>query len=246
MAKKPQDPSEIFQEIIDDYKKIFSNDLVSIILYGSATGRDYRPGKSDINFMVVLSEEGIEQLDRAFDTVQKWQKSNVAIPLFLTEAYVETSMDVYPIEYLNFQGAYSLIYGKDILKDLSFNAEFVRLQCEREIKGKLLLLRKAFLETAGKGKALKRVISQSLPAFIAIFKALLYLEGKEVPSANREIVRNTCETFELDIRVYEKLLDIKEEKYSARDSEIKDLFKKYLREIRRLAKIVDAWGGKDE
>ena len=246
MVKKPQDPSEIFQEIIDDYKKIFANDLVSIILYGSATGRDYRPGKSDINFMIVLSEEGIENLDCAFDTVQKWRKSNVAIPLFLTEVYVETSMDVYPIEYLNFQGTYSLIYGKDILKDLSFNTEFVRLQCEREIKGKLLLLRKAFIETAGKGKALKSVISQSLPAFIAIFKALLYLEAKEVPSVNREIVRNTCESFELDFRVYEKLLDIKEEKYSARDAEIKDLYKQYLREIRRLGKILDTWGGKDE
>ena len=55
MAKKPQDPKEIFQEIITDYKKAFGDDLVSIVLYGSAAGQDYRPGKSDINFMIVLS-----------------------------------------------------------------------------------------------------------------------------------------------------------------------------------------------
>ncbi|MBW1901605.1 MAG: hypothetical protein JRJ20_08205 [Deltaproteobacteria bacterium] len=103
MAKTIKDPKEIFPEIIADYKGIYGGDLVSILLYGSATGKDYRPGKSDINFMIVLSEQGIEQLDRAFPVIKKWRKRNVAIPLFLTETYVATSMDVFPIEYLNFQ-----------------------------------------------------------------------------------------------------------------------------------------------
>ena len=103
MAKSIKDPKEIFTEITEDYNMIFGDDLISIIEYGSATGKDYRPGKSDINFMLVLSEEGIERLDRAFDIIKKWQKRNVAIPLFLTESYVGTSLDVFPIEYLNFQ-----------------------------------------------------------------------------------------------------------------------------------------------
>ena len=98
MAKTVQDPKEIFPAIIDDYKGLFGDDLVSIILYGSAAGRDYRPGKSDINFMIVLSEEGIERLDLAFKVVETWQKRKVAIPLFLTELYVESSLDVFPIE----------------------------------------------------------------------------------------------------------------------------------------------------
>ncbi len=74
MAKIPKDPKEIFEEIIDDYKGLFGGDLISIILYGSATGKDYRPGKSDINFMIVLSEDGIEHLDKAFKTAAKWLK----------------------------------------------------------------------------------------------------------------------------------------------------------------------------
>ena len=45
MAKIPKDPKEIFPEIITDYKNLFGDDLVSIILYGSATGQGYRPGK---------------------------------------------------------------------------------------------------------------------------------------------------------------------------------------------------------
>jgi len=243
MTKNIKDPKEIFPEIISDYKELFGDDLVSIILYGSATGQDYRPGKSDINFMIVLSETGIECLDQAFSIVKKWQKKNVAIPLFLTERYVKTSMDVFPIEYLNFQRNYALVFGKDILKDLSFDPKFIRLQCEREIKGKLLILREGFLETSGKGKALKRLISQSISAFVAIFEALLNLEEKDVPNEKRETIRTTCEAFELDAAVYERLLDVKEDKVKLGDIEIVKLFKDYLRESRKLSKLVDELGG---
>ena len=103
MSKAPNDPKEIFREITEDYSRLFGDALISIILYGSATGGDYRPGKSDINFMIVLSEEGIGQLEKAFKAVEKWKKRKVAVPLFLTEAYIQTSLDVFPIEYLNFR-----------------------------------------------------------------------------------------------------------------------------------------------
>ncbi len=243
MAKTVQDPKEIFPEIIGDYKGLFGDDLISIILYGSAAGRDYRPGKSDINFMIVLSEEGIERLDQAFKMVETWQKRKVAIPLFLTELYVESSLDVFPIEYLNFQRNHALVYGKDILNDLSFDRELVRLQCEREIKGKLLLLREAFMETGGKGKALRGVIAQSIQAFIAIFDALLFFKEEEIPKERREVVDLTCNAFDLDAGLFQKLLDMKEEKIKPDDSETRSLFQGYLKEVRKLSKIVDTLGG---
>ena len=167
----------------------------------------------------------------------------MAIPLFLTQLYVESSQDVFPIEYLNFQRNHVLVYGKDILKDLSFDPQFVRLQCEREIKGKLLLLREAFMETAGKGRALRGVIGQSIQAFVAIFDALLYLKEKEIPKERRDVVNLTCDTFDLDTGLFQKLLDIKEEKLKPDDTETKSLFQNYLKEVRKLSKIVDTLGG---
>jgi len=243
MAKNVKDPKEIFPDITADYKDVYGGDLISIMLYGSATGKDYRPGKSDINFMIVLSEEGIERLDRAFEIVKKWRKRNVAIPLFLTENYVETSMDVFPIEYLNFKSNYVPVYGKDILQDFSFKPEFIRLQCEREIKGKLLLLREVYLETSGKGRALKDVISQSIRAFVAIFEALLYVKGLELPTERIKVIHATAQAFDIDSSVFEKLLDVKDDKIKPGDDEMRGLFQKYLAEVRKLSKRVDALGG---
>lgn len=237
------DPKALFPEITSDYKGLFGEDLLSIILYGSAASGDYQPAKSDINFMIVLSETGIDRLDQALKTVAKWQKRRVSVPLFLTESYVESSLDVFPIEYLNFKQNHVLVYGKDILKDLSFDPEHTRLQCEREIKGKLLLLREAFLNTEGKGKALKQVIGQSVSAFIAIFEALLFLKGEELPSEKRKIARAACESLNLDYGLFEKLLDVKEEKLKPVDQEIRQLFMAYLKEVRKLSNRVDRWGG---
>ncbi len=243
MAKFPQDPKEIFPEIIDDYTGLFNDDLISIILYGSASGRDYRPGKSDINFMIVLSEDAIERLDKAFKVVEKWQKRKVAIPLFLTEFYVESSLDVFPIEYMKFQRNYVLVYGKDILEELTFDRELVRLQCEREIKGKLLLLREAYIETGGRGRALRDVIAQSIQAFVAIFEALLFFKGKQIPKERRDVVNLTCDSFDLDAGLFQKLLDIKEEVTKPDDEQSKALFQDYLKEVRKLSKIADTLGG---
>ena len=243
MAKTIKDPKEIFPEIINDYQGVYGDDLVSILLYGSAAGKDYRPGKSDLNFMIVLSEDGIEDLVRALSVVKKWRKRNVAIPLFLTETYVETSLDVFPIEYLNFQRSYVLVFGKDVLKNLAFESEFIRLQCERELKGKLLLLREAFLETSGKARALKDVIRNSLPAVVAIFEALLYLKEQEIPEGRRHVVRKTCEAFGMDTNVFDKLLDIREGRFKPGGKETGAFFKDYLVEMRKLVKLIDALGG---
>jgi predicted nucleotidyltransferase len=243
MAKTPVHPEDLFPEVIEDYRELFGDDLVSIILYGSATGKDYRPGKSDINFMIVLSETGIEELHKALGTVEKWRKRRVATPLFLTKFYVETSTDVFPIEYLNLQSNHRVVYGEDVLKDLSFDSELLRLQCEREIKGKLLLLREAYLESAGKAKALKDVISRSVGAFTAIFKALLFLRGEEVPAETRELIKTTCSVFDLESSVFERLLDIKLEEEKSRNEEMQKIYRDYLREIRALSKRINAIGG---
>lgn len=245
MPKAPRDPREIFPDIVNGLTDLFADDLVSVILYGSAASGDYVSGKSDINFMIVLSDAGIDRIDQAFDLVAGWRKRNVAIPLFLTEAYVRTSLDVFPIEYLNFQNNYKLVHGKDILQNLSFDSEFLRLQCEREIKGKLLLLREGLLESRGKGRTLQPLIAGSLGAMIAIFNGLLHLKGKELAHHHRDVIKGFCQEFEMDTTLFTKLLDVKEKKVKLPDKELTGLFKDYLREVQKLWQMVDTLHSKE-
>jgi hypothetical protein len=239
MSKIPKDPQEIFPRVVEDYKRVFGEDLVSMMVYGSAASEEYIAGTSDINFIVVLSEKGMDALDRAFPCIAQWRKHRVAIPLFLTEDYIQTSLDTFPLEYLNFQKNYQLVYGRDMLETLTFAPEFIRLQCEREIKGKLLLLREAYLETGGKTKALRKLVRESLGAFVAIFSGLLYLKGEALPSHKRDVVMRTCAIFDMDTAVFEKLLDVNEARTKPSKGDMTALFGAYLKEIQRLWKRVD-------
>jgi hypothetical protein len=165
------------------------------------------------------------------------------VPLFLTEEYERSSLDVFPIEYFNFQRRHVLVHGKDILSDLAFDREHLRLQCEREIKGKLLLLREAFMESGGKTRALKEVIAQSVGAFLAIFQALLHLRYMDIPDGKREIIGAAAEAYEFDREIFAGLMDIKEQRIKVNDAQVLSLFQDYLKEVRKLAMIVDELGG---
>jgi hypothetical protein len=232
-------PQEIFPDITGNYKDIYGDSLVSVILYGSAAGADYRPGKSDLNFLIVLSEEAIDHLDRALETVSRWRKKGVATPLFMTESYIASSLDSYPLEFLNMRQEHLPVYGKDVLEGISFESAHVRLQCEREIKGKLLLLRERFLETKGRARRARHLITESVTAFISIFRGILYLKGVETPTSRREIVEALAREFPVDAGVFMQCLDIKERKRKFSSSEMNGIMKAYLTEVRRLWGFID-------
>ena len=50
----------------------------------------------------------------------------------------------------------------------------------------------------------------------------------------------------MDAGVFDKLLDIKTEKIKLNDTEIMKAFKDYLKEVRKLAMLIDALGGQHE
>lgn len=239
---KTEGVTETSRLLAEEYRKVFGAQLISVILYGSALTEEYSPKKSDLNFLIVLSEEGIEQLHLVFGLVAKWRKRRVGTPLFLTKAYIESCLDTFPIEFINIKRNHSLVYGEDILEQLSFDKHLVRLQCERELRGKLLLLKERYVETRGKTIALRRLIARTLPDFIFIFKGVLYLLDKDVPATKQETVRILAKELDLDQELFLSLLRLKEGIFKPSAKEINALFQKYLKEIRTLTMRIDTLG----
>ncbi|HDZ11854.1 MAG TPA: nucleotidyltransferase domain-containing protein, partial [Bacteroidetes bacterium] len=169
MAKIPKTPSEIFGEFTDDFKRIFETDLTAIILYGSGAKGDYVHKKSDINFMIVLTEPGIHNLFLTFDVLKKWRKRAVSTPLFLTKEYIESSLDSFPLEFWEMKKFHQIVYGDDVLKKIEISRSDLRLQCEREVKGKLLHLQQNFLNSEKKPHRLRALLVLSIPTFGTLF-----------------------------------------------------------------------------
>ena len=54
---------DIFDEFIADCRRAFGEELKAICLYGSGARGEYVPGRSDVNFLLLLSERGIRELE---------------------------------------------------------------------------------------------------------------------------------------------------------------------------------------
>lgn len=239
MGNAPEQPEKIFPQLTEDYRGIFGDALLSIILYGSGASGHYVAGKSDLNFLVVLTDKGVEGLEKAMDTVARWRKSRVAVPLFMTKDYICSSLDAYPIEFLDMKLNHVLVYGEDVFAGLEVDPCHLRLQVERELKGKLLHLRTRFLETEGKEKKVRELIRVSLTAFLSAFKALLHIMGIAVPRERREIIAAAVRAVGVDGAVFMKCMDIREGADKLSRAELMDIYKDYVKEIDQLCRRVD-------
>ncbi|MHB8829056.1 MAG: hypothetical protein ACYC6Q_05965 [Syntrophales bacterium] len=240
MSKIPKKPEDIFPVVATDCQAVFGDELLSIILYGSGAGDDYLPGKSDLNFMITLTDGGIESLEKAIEMVKMWRKGAVALPLFVTRSYISDSLDSYPVEFLNIKRRYRLVYGEDVLAPLTFfDHKHIRLQIERELRGKLLHLRGGWLATEGKPKKIRELIGLSLGSFIPLFGALLYLKGIEIPNTKRDVITAAGDAFGFNAHIFLNCEDVRRNVDHFSAEEIKTLFKNYLLSVGRLCNQID-------
>lgn len=169
--------------------------LVSVVLYGSAASPRFVPGKSDINFLVVCEHVDRAMLERLRVHVNSWKRRRIALPLVVTGEFLTTSTDTYPLEILGMQALYRVLAGTDPFAGVAVDKPNVRLQAEREIKAKKLLLRQGYLDSAGDGRKLMRILAASAPAITAILRGMVYLkdgpwnaDGAELRSAAETVV----------------------------------------------------------
>jgi predicted nucleotidyltransferase len=234
-ARKPED---VFPELTRDLQDAFGGNLVAVILHGSGARRDYVPGKSDLNFLVVLTDEGMGQLERALPFMRKWQRRGVATPHVVTKAFISSSLDVYPVEFLVMKDHYRLVWGEDVLAEVSFDPRYLRLQIERELKGKLLHLRRGYLETEGKAKRITQLIAASVTAYIAVFRAVLHLKGIPVPEEKRALVRAAAAAHGFDPQAFLACLDVRDGA-KLPTAQTHEVFRAYLRAAQSLADGID-------
>ena len=62
----PYNIEKVLEQFTKEIKGLFGKETISVIVFGSAVTEEFDPRKSDLNFLVVLSEKGIKQVDKCF------------------------------------------------------------------------------------------------------------------------------------------------------------------------------------
>ncbi len=100
---------------------------------------DFHPEFSDLNLFCVVRDSSFAALQALAPAVKWWSTQKQPPPLVMTRDEIERSIDVFAIEFLDMQQHHRVLFGKDILQDLSIPAKLHRIQVEYELREKLTL-----------------------------------------------------------------------------------------------------------
>lgn len=229
------------EEMADRLEKALGEELVSVVLYGSAAGGDHGGRRSDYNLLVVTRDLGVALLRRVAPLVGPWVKAGNPPPLFFTEARLRASADVFALEIADIRDNHRVLWGRNPLEGIEPDAGHLCWELERELKGKLIQLRERFLVGGGKPKEVERLLIASLSTFLVLFKNTLRLfESGPPPRMKLEACRRLRTYLDFDLEALEVVAALKEErKPEGYDPLV--LFGRYLAAVERVVDGVDGW-----
>ena len=234
------DISARYTPFLDMILEHHQNKVHSVHLVGSALTQDYDSKTSDINSVVVLHRMDLTFLEFLAPLGKKYGKKKIAAPLIMTPDYIENSLDVFPIEFLNIKLLHHTVFGEDIFQDLVINNSDLRHQCERELKVKLIGLRQGYILASGNQGILSKGFEESFAGYMPLFKAIIVLHGKVAPRNNTEIITILETLTDIRLDVFHQVLDLKRRKKKPTIDQLKMVFKDYYEAIEKLGNITDA------
>jgi|SRR5579872_4951286 len=225
-------------ELVEHLKEAHKERLIAVILYGSAAGGDHVDSFSDLNVLCVLSGIAVQDLARSEPIFYWWRDLGNPSPLLMSENEVRTSTDCFTIEFHDMQERRRVLFGKDVIADLAIDRSFYRAQVEHELRAKLLRLRQKAGGILSDGKALLRLMLDSVSTFCVLARHAVLLSGGEVGWHKREVAGKLGE-LGADPAPFQTLLDLRERKKDDTTVDPPTLFAAYLKQIEAVVAYVD-------
>ena len=231
---------DAFNHLINDLRSTHGDNLVSVVLYGSAAAGDHIELRSDYNLLITLNRITPEDLRLAQAPMREWQRLGHPLPVYFTTEELRDASDVFPIEFLQMEKARVVLYGKDPFEFVEVSEANLRHQTEYELRSKLIQLRRLYIPASVSVAKLSVLMSDSLASFAALFRPVLILSGREPPVAKPDAVRAMVKLLGLDGEPFERIFALRATgEMPLTDTEANDLFAAYMAQIERVIEAVD-------
>lgn len=186
------EPRQTAVDLARELREEFGARLETVLLFGSVARGEYIEGISNINVLVLLDDIDAPALQRASPLVRRWSATGL-VPLLLEHEEWVRAADVFAIELLDMKDAHETLHGADPLDGLAVSLPALRLQTERELRAKLILLHTGMLRAAESPAAMAELLMMALPSFASYLRATLRLARRTVPPTCRAVIEQGAE-----------------------------------------------------
>lgn len=226
-------------EFVSRLRAAAGSNLQSVILFGSAATGDYDPDSSNLNLFCVIRDTSFGALQSLAPVVKWWNAQKQPPPLFMSRDEIERSVDVFTIEFIDMQQHHLVIFGEDVLQNLSIPVNLHRAQVEYELREKLALLRQQLLLAAGNEARMWELLVRSIASFATLFRHALMVLGHDAPAGKREAVQALSKQIGFDAAAFVQVLEVREHKSNSKKLDVADVFSRYLAALEQVTAAVD-------
>lgn len=197
------------EEFVTQLVALYREDLVSIMVFGSAVTGDYEEKSSDVNLLVIYSDLNIADLDAVTKLAQKWLKRRRFAPRFLSLRNLTASSRYFQIDLLEMRDAHLKLYGSNPLGATETRPADMAWQLAHEIKRMRMRVKQQFWRAAGDRTAMRRILLARFSSLVHLTRALLHLKGAAPPLSHAEILRLAVQNLKLDAEFAVQMLALK-------------------------------------
>jgi hypothetical protein len=185
MPTLPPDVSVALDRLKEELGRTQGTNFVGLILYGGLARGRYRPGKSDVNVVVLLRDASAARLTAIAPGVRAARRSANVMPLILTLAEVRPAALVFPTKFLDIKDHHVVLAGEDPFAALEVPREVVSRRIAQELRNFSLRLRNRFVATLDDPSAQSGVLADLARPLAIEVAALMRLAGKPMPTDDR-------------------------------------------------------------
>lgn len=229
------------EQFVEELSAGCGENLLSVVVYGSALTSEFMPGRSDVNLLIVLERADATSL-RCIAPILKryWRRLRPNVVLFTMDG-LRRSTDTFPIEIAQMRRRYAVLCGCDPLEGLTVQRANLRLQLERELKTLIVQLRRNYAFEAARHKIVCEMMIRSFGTLLALLRTALELLGTEVPQSTDDVLNAIERAFDFKIDVLRQIAQLRRGNLRLPRERIHELFGEYLAFVERLVWWVDEY-----
>ncbi len=233
--KKPEDK---LQELVSRLQAACGDNLVSVVLYGSAAREEFHERYSDINLLAVFRDLSAGQIAVIAPVIRWWtQDEKFTPPLMMTEVELRESADVFSIELLDIQQMHKTLFGTDIVSEVRVPMNLHRIEVEHELRTTLLRLRQHLLLNPDNQDELRKVLAKSIAGVSTLLRHALIAVGENPSHERPRILEEAAAVFGLDVGVLRSALALRHEHEPS--TNVLETYDAYMSAIGRVAHELD-------
>ena len=215
-------------ELVQKLKAAASDNLKTVILYGSAATEEFHTKHSDINILCLVAQSDAAHLEAMHGPVEWWIRRGQRPPLVFTLEELRRSADIFTIELLDLKSRHRILYGENLLADFSVPLHHHSIQVERELRTNWLRLREAILAAPKKSKVYLGLMVSSFSTFAALFRHALIAMGEAPAESKREAIDRIAKFAAADPAGFLAILALREGKTSERELIVEKTLNEYV------------------